>query len=211
MNEYHKIPTVFKRNPDTKFKTLLMWEFATPELKYLADNPWEFTEKVDGTNIRIMRKEDRTIEFGGKTDRAQLPAPLVAHLNETFLPLADTFAELFEDTPVCLYGEGHGAGIQKGGGNYSPTQVFVLFDVKVGNWWLKREDVASIGSKLGIPVVPVIGQGTLGDLVTRVRGGFNSQWGEFPAEGIVARPTVELRARGGYRIITKLKNRDFPT
>jgi hypothetical protein len=39
--------------------------------------------------------------------------------------------------------------------------------------------------------------------------GFESQWGDFIAEGIVARPQVELRDRAGHRIITKLKHKDF--
>jgi len=50
MNKYHKISTVFKRDPENNFKTLLFGEFATPELEYLQDNMWVFTEKVDGTN-----------------------------------------------------------------------------------------------------------------------------------------------------------------
>ena len=34
-------------------------------------------------------------------------------------------------------------------------------------------------------------------------------WGEFQAEGIVARPRVTLFSRNGERIITKVKCRDF--
>ena len=48
MKEYHKIKTVFKRDPVTKFKTLLEGEFASPEFEYLKNNEWIFTEKVDG-------------------------------------------------------------------------------------------------------------------------------------------------------------------
>jgi hypothetical protein len=39
--------------------------------------------------------------------------------------------------------------------------------------------------------------------------GFKSHWGDFIAEGIVARPKVELKTRAGHRIITKLKYKDF--
>ena len=135
MNEYHKIQTVFLRNPETKFKTLLFGEYALPEFEYLRDCFWTFTEKVDGTNIRVMFK-DGVITFGGKTDRALIPAELMNNLNEIFLPLKSKFSEIFDDADVCLYGEGYGAKIQKGGGNYSAVQDFVLFDVKVGRWWL---------------------------------------------------------------------------
>jgi len=41
--------------------------------------------------------------------------------------------------------------------------------------------------------------------------GFMSAWGEFKAEGIVARPSIELIARNGKRIITKIKHKDFET
>lgn len=41
------------------------------------------------------------------------------------------------------------------------------------------------------------------------RKGFNSIWGDFIAEGIVARPAVELKTRNGHRIITKIKHKDF--
>jgi len=207
MNTYHKIQTIFKRDPNNKYKTLLLGEYSLPEFEYLANNEWTFTEKVDGTNIRIVF-DGTSITFGGKTDRAQIPALLVTRLNEVFLPQLDLFKEKFPDG-VCLYGEGYGAKIQKGGGNYRQNQDFVLFDVKIGDWWLQRNDVHQIALELGIDVVPVIGKGTLLEAVERVKGGFNSTWGDFQAEGIVARPTVELQTRAGNRIITKIKCKDF--
>ena len=146
MKEYHKIQTVFLRDPETKFKTLLEGEFAYPEFRYLANNEWVFTEKVDGTNIRVMF-DGQQITFGGKTDDAQIPAFLVTRLQEVFLPQLETFKAKFTDG-VCLYGEGYGAKIQKGGGNYRQDQDFVLFDVKVGDWWLERSSIEDIASTL---------------------------------------------------------------
>lgn len=212
MKEYHKIKTVFERDPTTKYKTLIHGKFALPEFEYLEDNHWIWTEKVDGMNIRVMWNGE-SISLGGKTDRAQIPAHLVNRLNELFLPLVGDFQEIF-DTPdevgVCLYGEGYGAKIQKGGGNYkSDGQDFVLFDVKVGSWWLRRMDVADIARNLGLAQVPVIGAGTLGEMVRMAQNGFKSTWGDFVAEGLVARPAVELKARNGSRIITKIKCKDF--
>jgi len=206
MNEYHKIQTVYKRDPETKFKTLLE-EYAIPEFEYLKDNKWIFTEKVDGTNIRIMFNE-LGLSFGGKTDRAQIPAFLVNKLNTLFGGQADRLSKIFSDGG-CLYGEGYGAKIQKGGGNYRDDQSFVLFDIKFGNWWLKREDVESIAEELHLGIVPIIGSGKLCDMVNIVKKGLTSTWGDFQAEGIVARPETELFTRGGHRIITKLKCKDF--
>lgn len=207
MREYHKIKTVFKRDPQTKFKTLLDGEFAIPEFEYLQNNPWVFTEKVDGTNIRVMF-EDGEITFGGKTEKADIPAKLVTRLNNIFLPQRELFNIEFGDG-VCLYGEGYGAKIQKGGGNYRPDQDFVLFDVRIGEWWLQRKDVESIARQFGIDVVPILAIGDLNEMVECAKMGISSSWGDFPAEGIVARPETELKTRSGHRIITKIKTKDF--
>lgn len=208
MKEYHKIQTVYLRDPETKFKTLLLGQYAEPEFAYLAGNEWVFTEKVDGTNIRVMVAPNGHVTFGGKTDNASIPALLVGALQSRFLPAQERLREMFPEGG-CLYGEGYGARIQKGGGNYRPDADFVLFDVKVGDWWLQREAVEDVSAKLMIDIVPIIGRGTLPDFVAMGRAGFNSRWGEFAAEGLVARPATELKARNGHRIITKIKHRDF--
>ena len=207
MNEYHKIQTIFKRDMESKGKTLLEGQWTLPEFEYLSNNKWVFTEKVDGTNIRVIFK-DGSVTFGGKTDSAQIPAQLVARLNERFLPIAAQLQEIF-GCDACLYGEGYGAKIQKVGGNYRQDQDFVLFDVRVGDWWLQRNDVEDVAYKLGIDIVPIIGEGTLHDAIAAAKTGIVSTWGEFQAEGIVARPKTELTTRNGQRIITKIKCRDF--
>ena len=215
MRQYHKIQTVFKRDPETKFKTLLEGDWSEPEFGFLKSNEWIWTEKVDGTNIRVMCQPPLTNEpaygvtFGGKTDAAMIPAFLVAKLEQRFHSddARTKLAEMFKDG-ACLYGEGYGAKIQKGG-NYRQDQDFVLFDVKVGEWWLQRKDVEQIALELGLDVVPILRTGTLSEMVEAARAGFQSRWGAFPAEGIVARPAIELQTRSGHRIITKIKHRDF--
>ena len=207
MNEYHKIQTVFKREMQNNGKTLLEGQWTLPEFEYLAGNQWVFTEKVDGTNIRVMLK-DGAVTFGGRTDNAQIPAQLGTRLNERFLPMAAQMKDVF-GCDACLYGEGYGAKIQKGGGNYRPDQDFVLFDVKCGDWWLQRADVEDVAQKLGLDVVPIIGEGTIYDAIAAAKAGIASTWGAFQAEGIVARPKTEMNTRSGHRIITKIKCRDF--
>lgn len=211
MNTYHKINTIFKRDMSKSNNPIIIGDWSEPEFQFLANNQWVFTEKVDGTNIRVMWDGER-ITFGGKTDNAQMPAPLVERLQATFLPLKDLFAETFgtdEGTSVCMYGEGYGAKIQKVGSLYRPDQDFVLFDIKIGNWWLNRTDVESIATKLGIDIVPIVGEGTLFDAIELVKVGMKSLWGDFISEGIVARPKVELKKRNGDRIITKIKTVDY--
>lgn len=207
MTEYHKIQSLFKRDMECKRKNLIEGAWALPEFEYLAGNRWTFTEKVDGTNIRVIANAGG-VTYGGRTDSAQIPAQLVGRLNDRFLPLAPTLTEMFADG-VVLYGEGYGAKIQKGGGNYRADQDFVLFDVRIGSWWLQRDDVEDVAEKLGLDVVPVIGEGTLHDAVALAKAGIRSTWGDFIAEGIVARPKTELATRSGHRIITKVKCRDF--
>jgi ATP-dependent RNA circularization protein (DNA/RNA ligase family) len=208
MSEYHKIQSIYKRDMTSKRKTLIEGEWTLPEFEYLAGNVWTFTEKVDGTNIRVIFK-DGGITFGGRTEDAQIPAQLVGRLNERFLPLAAKLGEVFADGAAVLYGEGYGAKIQKGGGNYRADQDFVLFDVRVGQWWLQRADVHDVAQKLGLDVVPVIGEGTLHDAVAWAKRGIRSTWGDFEAEGIVARPRTELMTRSGHRLVAKIKCRDF--
>ena len=212
MISYPKIQTVFLRDPKNKHKTLLEGVYAKSEFAYLRGNPWVFTEKVDGTNIRAMWDGEEVV-FGGKTDNAQIPSFLVARLNDLFYKVTKKkiFGDVFgNDGDVCLYGEGYGAKIQKGGGNYkSDGQDFVLFDVRVGDFWLKREDVEDVASKFGVGVVPVVGEGTLEEAIEMVRGGLNSAWGDFMAEGLVMRPKVQLFNRMGERVITKIKYKDF--
>lgn len=208
-SEYPKIMTVWKRDPATKYRTLLEGEYALPEFGYLAENEWLCTEKVDGTNVRVIYTPlSQAVQIRGKTDRAELHSGLVERTYELF-PV-ERLASVF-DAPVCLYGEGFGAKIQKGGGLYRDHQDFILFDVRIGDWWLERHNVVDIAQQLEIDVVPIIGSGSLNDAILRVRRGFNS-WvarESRPAEGLVMRPRVELRARDGSRMITKIKSRDF--
>ncbi len=211
MNQYHKIQTCFKR--DEKTKKIIIGDWTLPEFEYLKNNQWVFTEKVDGTNIRVMWNGSSVV-FGGKTDDAQIPVKLLYSLQALFEGTAkkQLFIDKFgaELSEVCLYGEGYGASIQKGGGNYKADGTdFVLFDVKIGEWYLQRKDVEEIGASFGLRVVPIIGTGTLEEAISLTRKGIISAWGDFTAEGIVARPLTELKTRSGERLITKIKHRDF--
>lgn len=210
MKQYHKIKTLWKRQSE-KPHNMLVGEFAEPEFEFLKDAQWYFTEKVDGTNIRIMWDGNR-VTFGGKTNNAQIHSVLYEKLQVIFLnePVEQIFEEVFGETSACLYGEGFGAKIQKSGGNYKADgNDFALFDVLVGDWWLNRNDVEDIAAKFDLTIVPIVGTGTLEDMSEMVAKGFNSQWGDFLAEGIVAKPIIELYNRSGKRVITKLKHKDF--
>jgi len=204
---YPKIQSIYKRD---ERGTFILGQFAKPEIEYLRNCEWEWTEKVDGTNIRI----------GGRTSRAQIPTFLLDALRDLSLEgkLREHFPEPEleegeERNPylprVILFGEGYGARIQKGGGNYRSDSGFVLFDVKVGSWWLQREDVEKVATQLGLDVVPIVSFGTLLEAEQLVRPGLKSRWGDFEAEGLVCTPIVPLFNRQGRRIVVKLKTKDY--
>lgn len=214
MTEYSHIDSIFKRDMSKPTKPFIVGDYADPVFEYLKDNKWEFTEKIDGTNIRIMLHEN-SITFGGKTDNAQIPSHLVTRLQELFLPierkqlLQSVFGEAWEN--ICLYGEGFGWKIQgKVGVDYLTDKVdFYLFDVKIGNFWLRRDDVYGIGQKLGLLTAHVVGYGTLNEAIEIVKSKPKSFYGQAQSEGLVLRPCADIQNRNGSRIITKVKVRDF--
>jgi hypothetical protein len=207
MREYPKIYGPYRRETEGPQRNkLIEGAWSRPEIGYLAEFQWHFTEKVDGTNIRV-HWDGHKVEFGGRTDRAQIPAMLLKALLELFPE--ELFEQQFGDTTVTLYGEGYGAGIQKGSGNYRATPGFVLFDVRVGDWWLLRDDVVDVAAKMGIDVIPLFLTGTLHEAIDLVRNGLNSLWGNFRAEGLVGVTTAGLLDRAGNRIMVKVKAADF--
>lgn len=210
MIEYIKIETPFIRAEDGT-KKLIEGKYRNETVQYLKNTIWEFTEKIDGTNISIVW-DGHKIEFHGRTERAQIPAHLVNKLNELFGGEAneEMFEQLFGDTPMILYGEGYGYKIQNGGA-YRDDVSFILFDVyqPTKDIWLKREAVESIAKQLNIEVVPMIIRGTIDDAVRLVKAKPMSTIGTAPMEGVVGRPIVELKDRLGKRVIVKVKVRDF--
>lgn len=211
--EYHKITTAWKRDPENNYKTLIEGAWATPEFAYLKDSVWAWTEKVHGTNLRVMW-DGETVRYGGRKERSQIMTELIDRMQDLFPAplLAETFGTEGE---MMLCGEGYGARTQKGGGNYLPDAVdFILFDVWAGAW-LERENVEDIAKKLNIRVVPIVGRGTLAHAIDWVR--VQHPYSQIAAnaahemEGLVMRPETELLTRRGGRVITKIKRKDFPT
>lgn len=209
MKPYHKIITAWERDPATKHRTLIEGKWATPELAALVDIGWLWTEKIDGTNIRVHWDSER-VTYGGKTDNAQIPAKLVSRLQEMF---NNNEALRGLGDSVTLYGEGYGAKIQKGGGDYIPEGCnFILFDVQIGEWLLRWPDMVDVSTTLGIKHVPIAGDGPLTEAIEYVRSGqllSRCATVRRQAEGLVMRPIVDLFDRRGERIITKIKVKDF--
>lgn len=208
MREYHKIEGLFKRDEVTK--KLLADQYRNETVEMLKDCEWEFTEKIDGTNVRVVW-DGHKVSFYGRTDRAELPKRLVEALEVAFGGEVNEqiFEEHFGETEVILYGEGYGAKIQKGGGDYRSDNAFILFDVQIDDLFLTRENVVEIARYFGIDVVPIVLTGTIVDGIRFVMSRPNSTIGVAKMEGVVGRPRVELRDRRGNRVIVKIRVRDM--
>ena len=208
MKEYEKIETIFAR--DEKTKKLNENIYRNETIEFLKDIEWEFTEKIDGTNIRIYW-DGHKVSYYGRTDKAQIPTQLMNKLIELFGGNIneEMFEQKFGATPVMLIGEGYGAKIQKGGGDYRQDNNFILFDVCINNKYLSRDNVNDIANYFGIESVPVIFSGNLQKGIDFVKTKPNSTIGTAKMEGLVARPKVELYDKNGNRLIVKIKVCDF--
>lgn len=219
MAEYQKIQTLFKRD---ERNIIIPDQFTYPEFDVLKDLKWECTEKIDGTNIRIELtssgnpKDGIIMSFKGRTDKAVIPEHLLTKLNWLFdrerLMEVLNITDETQDCNITLYGEGYGAKIQKGVNYISNDVNFILFDVKIGKWWLDRESIKDIANKLGINVVPLMGYMTIPEAIEYVKKGFKSTIAEnkdYDAEGLVLKAPCGLLKRDGERLITKIKTVDF--
>lgn len=207
MIEYQKIPGPYKRHTEGPLRNqLIEGQWSEPEIGALADAEWVWTEKVDGTNIRI-HWDGHKVAYGGRTDNAQIPAKLIAVL-DALVP-EELFEQQFGGQPATLFGEGYGAGIQRGG-IYRPDMSFVLFDVRVDSWWLLPLTVGEVAVGMGLEMVPRVHLGTLHSAIEMVRSGLPSQWNRgVQAEGLVGVTTFGLLNRAGHRIMVKIKAKDF--
>lgn len=208
MREYVKIETVFNRDVNGT-KKMIEGSFRNETVEYLKDSKWDFTEKIDGTNIRVFW-DGHKVSFGGRTEKSEIPVELLEYLYNTFATneVEELFEQKFGDKEVILFGEGYGGKIQ-GNKGYRPDCSFILFDVLIGNVWLKRNDVADIARCFGISIVPILFSGTIDEGVRFVKSKPKSTIGNADMEGVVARPSVEIRDRLGNRVITKIKVCDF--
>ena len=212
--KYPKIQTIFKR-PSPKAK-VIEGQWSLDIFEYLKNLIWEWTEKVDGMNTRVHWDGELglDVKVGGKTDNADFTnlGHLLDHLEELF-----PREKFLGRQTMTLFGEGYGQGIQKGGKYLGKDVGFILFDILIGRWWLKRDAVEALGRELEINVVPIIGHGTLLEAVEFIKrkhllsNCYTKEMltGDFLAEGLVLKPTIQLFQRTGQRIMTKLKHIDF--
>lgn len=217
---YHKINSAFKRDTSIPGNPVIQFEWSQPEFDYLQYTPWHWTEKIDGTNIRLFWN-GKVVTVGGRTNNAQIPAKIIAAIRDMGLldtkiweakwPLVDEAHPERSNPQVTLFGEGYGAGVQKGGGNYRSDVSFILFDVRVGSIWLSRENVQNVAEGFGIEEVPsyaMMSPVLMWDHITHDRL-TSSRFPDAPLEGVVGTPVVPLLTRSGSRVVMKMKQRDW--
>lgn len=207
MSLYHKIKGLFRF--DNELKKYIYGEFSDPKIEYLKNCRWIFTEKVDGTNFRIIWN-GHNIMYGGRTEKSEFSKKQQEFIENLLSEeLEITIEQMFGDKEAIIYAELYGDNIQKVGKLYSDSYQVKVFDIKVDGLFLYREDVEEITSNLGLDIVPVVLEGTINDGIGYVASTDKSTFSEAPLEGIVGVPKVHMYGRQGERIIVKIKRKDL--
>lgn len=230
MITYPKIESLYKRDKTTF--TVIPSELRCPEFGLIKD--WQYTEKIDGQNIRICIK-DGEISYRGRTDNAEFKGKgsVLIEFLKNHLPITK-FINVFDFDFLCtglqpeivLFGEGYGPGIQKIGKQYRKEEPsFRLFDVNIGGVWLDWPQVEEIAAKMDVKTAPILPGGLVGfprdefelkyiigtcddqDGMSKVA--YEESGNFVQAEGIIARPYHTLLNKYGQRVMWKLKFSDF--
>lgn len=207
---YPKILTAFVRDKNFNFAqndaTQIMGGFQWCKSEFDEIKTFEVTQKIDGTNTRVVLKNGK-VYFLGKTERSTFLPEHILKLETIFS--AEKLIEVFGGKDVTLYGELYGGNIQVGS-TVNQELDFILFDVKIGDSWLLYKNIEEIALKINIKVVPFLGLLTIDEIIDIAKNGYQSEIDTIPSpEGIVAKSTGGLRFGDGGRVMFKLKRKDF--
>ena len=100
-----------KHKPDIgKYNTAEYYSHVFPKV---AGDAWEYTEKIDGMNMRVIIDYNGAVSIRGRSDKAQIPGDLRGNIEAMVENRKERLTDLAADTGVItLYVEGSGAGIQ---------------------------------------------------------------------------------------------------
>lgn len=221
--EYSKIETLYDRDGG---HFVIVGKLRRPEFGNIKI--WSITEKLHGRNTRISLYDNGVVDYGGKTDEAEMPPELLEYLKETFPVEKMKVALWLPNKPipkqVTIYGEAYGPGMVPGSGLYRKDISFRLFDCLIDVYWLGRNNLEDVARKLGIKCVPLLGiidflptnvneieyllERNKQNLVAIEEGGSES----VRSEGIVAKSEPMVFYREGEKLkraMWKLKIKDF--
>ena len=208
-----KIKAIYKRDPKGK---ILIGEFSDDIFNYLGDCCWIATEKIDGTNTRIIWDGHR-ISWKGATEKTVMPDFEQKWLSNTFgtPEKEELFEQVFGEKEAIVFGEFCGHKIQKSGELMFPTSNdFIVFDIVINGHWLSYDNMSNVASNIGCKYVKMARTGTLrqianyieknGASLTESTSGNNA-----PLEGYVCFPSEPLYFSDGTPIKVKVKVRDL--
>lgn len=117
------------------------------------------------------------------------------------------------ESPIYIYGELYGPGVQKGG-HYGDTLRFAVFDICQQGWFVPIGMLTEMCNNLGLDMVPYVGRMNIAEAEDMVSKGFKTMVWEpkdpdYIEEGIVARPVIPVKDTRGKRMIVKVKYKDY--
>lgn len=165
-------------------------------------------EKIHGTSAHISWKDGNVKFFSGGAK------------NEEFVKLFDVetlrarFIEMGKEE-VVLFGEAYGGKMQGMSHTYGKQLRFIVFDVKIDEYWLKVPSAEAVAHSFGLEFVHYNKVSTdLSSLdaerdAPSMQAYRNGIIEDKMREGVVLRPLEEFRRNDGSRIICKHKRPEF--
>lgn len=165
-------------------------------------------EKLHGTSANISFTNGTVNLFSGGEKYERFAALFDKQ------KLKEKFEELGLDK-IHVYGEAIGGKQQGMSKTYGPDLKFVVFDIKISDYWLEVPKAAELADKLGLEFVHYEEVSTDmeslnfqrdKDSTQAIRNGMG---GGHIQEGVVLRPLIETYTKTGDRIIAKHKRDEF--
>lgn len=210
MKLYHKIEPIWRFDGD--LKKHIKGEYSNDLVELLKEHLWTFTEKVDGTNFRIIW-DGYNLTYGGRTHKSQFSKMQIDFIETHLVNEAQEhlFEQKFGDKVCIVYGELYGVKIQKGGHLYTDNKglAFKVFDIEINDIFLTYGSMVELSKELGYDFVPLALVGTIEEGLSFIKNNKTSLFSLAKLEGLVGKPVGDFRDRLGKRIVIKLKERDL--
>ena len=219
LNKYPKIQTLYKRKytqEECKAKRIRgnpIVEGMYSKQEFDNIDSWIVQEKVDGTNIRVLKDG----KFAGRTEVSSIPPFLLKRLEMLFPK--EKLRSVFGDKDFILFGEGYGNKIQKYGLFYIPpmegvlSQDFMLFDAYINGHWANYDAIISIADEFELEYAPLVFDRAVSkkEIVDYVKSKPKSIVAkqDLTIEGIIAKTQPLMLFQNGDPIYFKLKCEDF--
>jgi len=175
-------------------------------------------EKIHGTSAHVKITPTDIIFFsGGEKHNNFISLFNTEELRARYLTLDPTTTATY-----TLYGEAYGGKCQGMSYLYGKELKFVVFDVKVGDYWLSVPDAEDVAKTFNLEFVDYVKIPTTLEAIDHERDRDSVQCirnnvdtSKLPEgktllrEGVVLRPLIELSSNNGARICSKHKSDKF--